>query len=140
MKKLFAIAALAGALFMGASPLSHMPELASGVRPNSDSVLMLMLNGVPEKIGVLTSTGTTVNQTTTAVPFTVAGETVIEVVCDGAGFINVATTSSSDYTSAVFGRPMQSGVSRWWVLRTTDTNLALDTAGATVNCNVSVMR
>lgn len=109
-------------------------------RPAGEFVLFNLLNGVPVKIGVLTSTGTSVTQATTASTFTVTGGTVIEVVCDGAGFVNVGGTASSDYTSANFGRPMTAGVSRWFVLRDTDTDLSLDTAGSTVNCNVSVMR
>lgn len=109
-------------------------------RPPGELPLFTLLNGVPVKIGVLTSTGTTVNQSTTASTFTVTGGRVVEVVCDGAGFINVGSTSSSDYTNAAFGRPMSTGVSRWFVLRNSDTDLALDTAGSTVNCNVSEMR
>lgn len=141
MKKLFAIITLAGALFMGVtSPLSVVPKLTEGVRPTSDFALMLALNGVPVKIGVLTSTGTSVNQGTTGTTFTLTGGTVIEVVCDGAAFINIGATSSSDYTNANFGRPMTTGVSRWFVLRDTDTDISLDTSGGTVNCHVAAMR
>lgn len=130
-----------GVLFMGALPSPRVvTEAVLAARPTTDNALMLLLNGVPVRIGVLTSTGTSVNQGTTAVTFTVTSGTVLEVVCDGAAFVSVGATASSDYTNANFGRPMSAGVSRWFVLRDSDTDLSLDTAGSTVNCNVSVMR
>jgi hypothetical protein len=136
--KQFAIpVAVIALLFMAALP-PPLPGLFQG-RLVAEGPLFVALNGVPERIGVLTSTGTSVNQSTTASPFTITGGTVLEVVCDGAGFLNVGATSSSDYTNANFGRPVITGGSRWFVLRDTDTNLSLDTSGATVNCNVSVM-
>lgn len=140
MKKLIAFGlALVAVLFMGATPVDVVPRLAQGIRPAGDSVLMQLLNGVPVKIGVLTSTGTSVTQATTGVPFALTAEKVIEVVCDGQGFVKIGATASSDYTDANFGRPMTSGVSRWFILRTGDTNISLDTAGATVNCAVDEM-
>lgn len=127
-----------GALFMGAMwPPVH--SLLGATRPAAENITITLLNGVPVKIGVLTSTGTSVNQGTTASTFTVTGGKVLEVVCDGAGFVNVGATASSDYTNANFGRPMTAGISRWFILRTSDTDLSLDTAGSTVNCNVSEM-
>lgn len=109
-------------------------------RPGNELSLLQLLNGVPVKLGVLTTAGTTISNADTAVPFTVTGGTVLEVVCDAAAFVNIGATASSDYTNANFGRPMTVGVSRWFVLRDTDTAISVDTTGGAANCQVSVMR
>ena len=108
-------------------------------RPAGELVLFSVLNGVPVALGVLTTAGTTISNSTTAVPFTITGGTVIRVVCDAAAFVRVGTTASSDYTSAVFGEPMATGAAKWFVLRMSDTAIAVDTTGGAANCNVAVM-
>lgn len=109
-------------------------------RPASEFQLFTLLNGTPVALGVLTTAGTTISNSTTAVPFTVTGGTVLRVVCDAAAFVRIGTTASSDYTSAVFGEPMPLGVAKWFVLRDADTSIAVDTTGGAANCNVAVMR
>lgn len=123
------------ALFLGVLALGAM----AATRPYGELNFFTLLNGVPVKLGVLTTAGTTINNSDTAVPFTVTGGTVLEVVCDAAAFVNIGSTASSDYTNANFGRPMAVGVSRWFVLRTTDTAISVDTTGGAANCQVSVM-
>lgn len=103
--------------------------------------MYLRLNGVPVRLGVLTSTGTSVNNSTTASTFTVTSGEVYEVICDGSAVVAVGSTATAgDYTSSTMGVPMSTGVSRWFILRDTDTALALDTTGGTVNCVVHTMR
>lgn len=145
MRRLLLCALLAvGAVLTAVSwPPAHTIVLA---RPGSEFPMMLLLNGVPVKLGVLTSTGTSVCNTSisgctaTATPFTVTGGSVLEAVCDAAGTITIGTTASTDYTNAAAGSPMPLGVSRWFVLRDSDVSIALDTTGGTVNCAVFVMR
>lgn len=135
-----ALVALFAVLFMGAmSPLAPAAQLAVG-RVADTTTLFLLLNGTPVALGVLTSTGTSVTQATTAVPFTFSGGGCYEVTCDGAAVINIGATASTDYTSANFGRAMTAGTSAFWCVRDTDTNISLDTSGGTVNCNVRRMR
>lgn len=110
-------------------------------RPGGELSMFLRLNGVPVRMGVLTSTGTSVNNGTTASTFTVTGGLVYEVICDGSAVVAVGSTATAgDYTSSTMGVPMSTGVSRWFILRETDTSLALDTTGGTVNCVVHTMQ
>lgn len=131
---------LVAALFMGAlSPLSPAAQLAVG-RVADTTTLFLRLNGVPVATGVLTSTGTSVTQATTAVPFTFTGGQCWEVTCDGSAVLNIGATASTDYTSANFGHAVTTGAAWYVCTRDTDTSISLDTTGGTVNCNVRVMR
>ena len=141
MKKLALVSLFAvGVLFMGAlSPLSPAAQLVVGRVADMTSLFML-LNGTPVALGVLTSTGTSVNQGTTASPFTFSGGGCYQVTCDGAAVINIGSTASTDYTSANFGRALSAGQASYWCVRDTDTNISLDTAGTTVNCAVARMR
>jgi hypothetical protein len=131
MKRILSLS-IAALLFV-ASPV------AAGNRPNGELLLFSRLNGVPVALGVLTTAGTTISNTTTAAPFTLVGGSVIRVVCDAAAFVRVGTTASSDYTSAVFGEPMAVGAVRFFVLQMSDTAIAVDTTGGAANCNVAVM-
>ncbi len=141
MKKLALVSLFAvGVLFMGAlSPLDAAAKLTLQ-RVADMTTLLLRLNGVPVSAGVLTSTGTSVTQATTAAPFTFSGGQCWEITCDGAGVLNIGGTASTDYTSANFGHAMSAGVSWYPCTRDSDTNISLDTAGTTVNCNVRVLR
>lgn len=135
-----ALAVLLAVLFMGVlSPLAPAAQLAVG-RVADTTTLFQLLNGTPTALGVLTSTGTSVTQATTAAPFTFSGGGCYEVACDGAAVINIGATASTDYTSANFGRAMSTGVSSYWCVRDTDTSISLDTSGGTVNCNVKRLR
>ena len=73
MKKLALVSLFAvGVLFMGAlSPLSPAAQLVVG-RVTDMTSLFMRLNGTPA-LGVLTSTGTSVTQGTTASTFTFSG-------------------------------------------------------------------
>lgn len=138
--KRIGFAALFAVLFMGVlSPLAPAAQLAVG-RVADTTTLFLLLNGTPTALGVLTSTGTSVTQATTGVPFTFSGGGCYQVTCDGAAVVTIGATASTDYTSASFGRAMSTGVASYWCVRDTDTNISLDTSGATVNCAVARMR
>lgn len=129
-----------GSIALPALALLALLLLTAVGRPG-ELVMFLRLNGVPVRLGVLTSTGTSVNNSTTASTFTVTAGEVYEVVCDGAAVMAVGSTvAAGDYTSASMGVPMTTGTSRWFILRDTDTALALDTTGGTVNCVVHTMR
>jgi hypothetical protein len=137
-RPLLLLAVLSLPLMAMLTPSAVAPSLLG--RTSNELSLFLLLNGVPVKLGVLTTAGTTINNSDTAVPFTVTGGTVLEVVCDAAAFVNIGSTSSSDYTNANFGRPLTAGVSRWFVLRDSDTAISVDTTSGAANCQVSVMR
>lgn len=131
---------LAAALLMGAiSPLAPVAQMAAGAVRDMNNMLLL-LNGTPVALGVLTSTGTSVTQATTAAPFTFSGGGCYQVTCDGAAVITIGATASTDYTSANFGRALSAGQASFWCVRDSDTNISLDTAGTTVNCAVARMR
>lgn len=112
--------------------------LPAAARPTTDPALML-LNGVPVKLGTITTTGASTTNATTASAFTVTGGTVLMVTCDAAAVFTVGSSASTTYTNAAFGTVMSAGVPRWFVLRDSDTSIAVASA-ATVNCAVHVMR
>lgn len=141
--KALGVAALfsVGVLFMGAvSPLDMAAKMALQ-RVADMTSLFLRLNGTPVALGVLTSTGTSVDDESTAVPFTFVGGSCYEVTCDGAAVLNIGGTASTDYTSANFGHAMTGAGVPWYVcVRDADTDISLDTTGGTVNCNVRSLR
>lgn len=108
-------------------------------RPSTTSVLELLLNGVPVKLGTITTAGASTTNASTAVPFTVPAGAVVEVVADAACVLTVGAAASTDYTNAAFGRPLAVGVPQRISLRDTDTTLAV-AAGGAVNVAVFVMR
>lgn len=110
----------------------------AAARPTTDPALML-LNGVPVKLGTITTTGASTTNATTASAFTVTGGSVLMVTCDAAAVFTVGSSASTTYTNAAFGMVMSAGVPRWFVLRDSDTSIAVASA-ATVNCAVHVMR
>ena len=132
--------ALLAVVFMGvASPLGPVAQMVAGRVADMTSLFML-LNGTPVALGVLTSTGTSVTQATTAAPFTFSGGGCYQVTCDGAAVVNIGATASTDYTSANVGRAVAAATASFWCVRDTDTNISLDTSGGTVNCAVARMR
>lgn len=141
MKRIALFASLLCAvLFMGAlSPLGPATaQLAGAV--NDLTSLLVRLNGVPRSVGVLTSTGTSVNQGTTGATFTLPTGTCFEITCDGSGVMNFGTTAALAYTSSNFGHAMTTGQSWYPCSRDTDTNLAFISTTGTVNCSVRQVR
>lgn len=126
--------ALTAGLFMG---LIAIPGQAAN-RPYGELNFFHLLNGVPVKIGVLTTAGASTTNATTAVPFTVTGGTILKVTCDAAAIITIGSAASTSYTNAAFGDVMAIGVSKYFVLRPSDTAIAVAGAGAT-NCAVFAM-
>lgn len=61
-----------------ASPRSSVPQVAAAARPQGEFPMFLMLNGQPEKLGVLTSTGGSVTNVDSGTPFAIS-------TCTGAG-------------------------------------------------------
>lgn len=123
------------ALFLGILALGAL----AANRPYGELNFFHVINGVPTALGVLTTAGTTISNSDTAAPFTVTGGNILRVVCDAGAFVRIGTTASSSYTSAVFGEPMLSGEPKFFVLRTSDTAIAVDTTGGAANCNVATM-
>lgn len=130
MKKL----ALIAGLFMGLVSLSAV----AANRPYGELNFFHLLNGVPVKLGTITTAGTSTTNATTASPFTVTGGNVIKVTCDAAAVFTVGSSASTTYTNAAFGSVMAAGVAQYFVLRTTDTAIAV-AAAAAVNCAVHTM-
>lgn len=108
-------------------------------RPGNDLSLALLLNGVPAKLGTITTAGASTTNASTVTPFTITGGSVIEVVADAACVVTIGATASNVYTNAAMGRPLAIGVPQQFVLRDTDTTIAVMGAGAT-NVAVFVMR
>jgi len=112
--------------------------LPAQARPTTDPALML-LNGVPVKLGTITTAGASTTNATTASAFTVTGGSVLMVTCDAAAVFTVGSSASTTYTNAAFGTVMATGVPRFFILRDSDTTIAV-AASAAVNCAVHVMR
>lgn len=112
--------------------------LPAQARPTTDPALML-LNGVPVKLGTITTAGASTTNATTASAFTVTGGSVLMVTCDAAAVFTVGSSASTTYTNAAFGTVMAAGVPRFFILRDSDTTIAV-AASAAVNCAVHVMR
>lgn len=127
-------------LFMGVlSPLAPVVQSAAGAVTNM-TTLLIQLNGIPRAVGVLTSTGTSVNQGTTGATFTLPTGTCFEITCDGSGVMNFGATAALAYTSSNFGHAMSTGQSWYPCSQDTDTNLSFISTTGTVNCNVRRMR
>lgn len=100
-------------------------------RPLTDLELVTKLNGVPVRLGVITTAGASTTNASTASPFVIPGGTVLEVIADAACVITIGATASNGYTNVAMGRPMAIGVPQRFVLRDTDTTIAIMGAGAT---------
>lgn len=110
----------------------------AGERPRNDFVLFVRLNGEPSRLGVLTSTGTSVNQGTTATPFTIPSGAVLKIICDVKAFVTVGTTASANYTATTLGHPVLADTPYYVILQAGAGNadLASISAGGTTNCTV----
>ena len=141
MKKLALVSLfVVGVLFMGAlSPLSPAAQLTTGAVTDM-TTLLVRLNGVPRAVGVLTSTGTSVTQATTASTFTLPTGTCFEITCDGTGVMNFGSAAAVALTSANFGHYMAAYTPWYPCSQDTDTSLAFISTTGTVNCNVRKVR
>jgi len=106
-------------LVLGALLFTVAPAIASNGRTvGTIHGLMEILNGSPNRMGVITSAGASTTNATTAAPFTITRGESLMVVCDQPAFCRellTGTVASSSYTSADFGRPMEAGKS-WYVI------------------------
>jgi hypothetical protein len=109
--------------------------------PKSDLSLYLLLNGKPTKLGVLTSTGASVTNASTAVPFTLTGGSVIKVECDAAANVGLqatchGTVTNANYCELLEVRPAQ----RVYVVPDSVTTISAISVSGTANCMVWAMR
>jgi hypothetical protein len=130
--------------------LALIATAAIAARPAtlSSNAYQVILNGELTRLGVLASTGTSVNNTTTASAFTVTTSScpsrVLMFDCDGAGHIGNGATCSDDVTNVNY-KPQ--AASHQWKYFTLDSDVAsatttvcLDTPATTVNCVVFCMK
>jgi hypothetical protein len=110
------------------------------VGPPSEFSLMTLLNGEPTLVGVLTATATSVNETTTALPFTVAAGTVYLYKCDTA-LVNVGggTTCSATITNANHRYQLANAWDPYFMVLKS-THICLAVAAGTANCAVFRMQ
>ena len=117
-------------------------------RPAGELALFFALNGEPTKLGVLTSSGASVNNSTTAVTFTLPSRTiggtafygtVLKVVCDAKAYITPGATASGTATAATYGHPTLAETPYYLILQDTTSQLAAISASGTANCAVFQM-
>lgn len=118
--------------------LGLMPSQAWAARPSSEFGMFMLLNGEPNRIGVIIAT-TTKNNTDTATPFTITAGSTLKVICDAAAFATVGATASSSYTNAAFGHPMSAGVAWYVIMGSASTTLSIVASSGTANCAVFQM-
>lgn len=106
----------------------------------NESEMLVRLNGEPVKIGVLTSSGTSINNSTTAVPFTLPANCVMKVLCDAESWVTPGATASSSATNAAFGHPCPTRVAYWLNLRDSTTQVAMVPTSGSSNCAVFCMQ
>lgn len=121
------------------------PEVASraivAAAPSSELQLLLLLNGTPTKVGTLVATGgASINNSTTATPFTIELDGVYMSQCDGAANVNPAGgTASATITSANYG-PRVAATDPPFTWRATSTAISeIPTSGA-VSCAIWRLR
>ena len=107
-------------------------------RPLTEALATILLSGTPVRAGVITTAGASTTNASTAAPFTLAAGSVIEVIADAACVVTIGASASTSYTNAAFGRPCAIGVPQRFILRNSDTTIAVAGAGAT-NLAVFVM-
>lgn len=134
------VALLVLGLVLGALLFTVAPALASNGRTvGTIHGLMEILNGSPNRMGLITSAGASTTNATTAAPFTITRGESIMVQCDIAAFcrelLTASTTVSSSYSSADIGRAVQPGVP-WYVISGggAGTTSFACTAAGTFNC------
>lgn len=127
-----------------ALPVSIRSEIGEAVLaagPATEFQLFLLLNGEPSLLGVLTSSGSSVDNTTTAVPFSVTAGQVLLFECD-AGSANVGGGSTCDTstTGANHKRQLANAYDGYWMVLRSST-ICLDApAATTINCAVFKMK
>lgn len=68
--------------------------------PRSDLRLFVLLNGKPTKLGVLTSTGSSVSNVDAGTPFTITAGSVLKVECDAPAYVGMQATCHGTVTNA----------------------------------------
>ena len=113
------VALLVLGLVLGALLFTVAPALANNGRTvGTIHGLMQILNGSPNRLGVITSASASTTNATTAAPFTITRGESLMVVCDQPAVCRellVGSAASLTYTSADFGRPMEGG-KPWYVV------------------------
>jgi hypothetical protein len=107
-------------------------------RPLTEAQATILLNGTPVRAGVITTAGASTTNATTASAFAIPAGSVIEVIADAACVVTIGASASTSYTNAAFGRPCAIGVPQRFILRNSDTTIAV-AAGVAVNVAVFVM-
>lgn len=136
----------AEASYMGPTVVT---QAALAARPIvSDAILMAQFNGEMTRLGVLETSGTSVNNTTTATTFTVTTSScasrIIMYDCDTANVaIGSGTTCSTDLTSAD-NKPVTGAAHEWryfYLDATSATTLiCLDSNAVAAKCGVHCVR
>lgn len=116
-------------------------------RPVGEFNLLLRLNGQPKVKGHIRVTDAgVVTNATTQFPFTLAGGETIEVVCNTAACVRPGVAPDGgavvncNYQDDNMGRPMATGVSRWFtLLDSTTTVYVVPNASSSTDCSVAVM-
>ncbi len=119
----------------------------AGPRPVGEFNLLLRLNGEPRVKGHIRITDAgVVTNATTQFPFTLAGGETIEVVCNTAACVRPGVAPDGgavvncNYQDDNMGRPMSTGVSRWFTLESATTTLyAVPNGSSSTDCSVAVM-
>ena len=113
------VALLVLGLVLGALLFTVAPALANNGRTvGTIHGLMQILNGSPNRLGVITSASASTTNATTAAPFTITRGESLMVVCDQPAVCREllsGTVAATSYTSADFGRPMEGG-KPWYVV------------------------
>ncbi|UOF77437.1 hypothetical protein [Caudoviricetes sp.] len=115
---------------------------APGDRAAPLDALMRTLNGQPVKVGTLESSGSSVNNATTASTFSVGEGKVVMFVCNGAANVNIGADScsaSSTITASDFGRPLDTSEKWYETLPPNQSCVAMIGASGT-KCAVFEMR
>ena len=122
-----------------------LPPLAAHARADTEVILGHQLNGEITKVGVLTSAGTTINNSDTAVPFTIASGNGINsscptrtilIDCDAAVNFKTGSTCSSTITDANYGAYIAPHDIKQMVLKNDTTLICIDTTGGAANCAI----
>lgn len=114
---------------------------ALALRPGSEFGLWQSIYGEPVRLGVLISTSpTSVNNSTTATPFTLPVGGVLKVLCNAKAFITPGATASATYTDPLLGHPALADAPYYLTPLNATTQIASLAATGTTNCTVWHMR
>lgn len=155
MRALVAIAALclASCMEAAASPRSGAVAVVAAARPAGEFPMMLALNGQPEKLGVLTSTGGSVTNVDSGTPFSIsscmaAGQTFLFKCDTGQANVGQGQTCDTSITGANHKYQIANAWDPYYLVAPSVqldggavTELCLDApASTTINCAVFCMR